>query len=132
MGDDDKYKKIFSENLIFFMNLRGKTQTDIITDLDINKSVISSWCNGTRLPRMNKLELIANYLDVPFWRLIEDKNKQSMFDENQHFSIILKKISYLNELGQKKILDTVNDLLQINKYVQKNGNEQAPKKKENA
>ncbi len=132
MGDDDKYKKIFSENLIFFMNLRGKTQTDIITDLDINKSVISSWCNGTRLPRMNKLELIANYLDVPFWRLIEDKNKQSMFDENQHFSIILKKISYLNELGQKKILDTVNDLLQINKYVQKNKEEQTPKKKENA
>lgn len=128
MGDDDKYKKKFSENLIFFMNLRGKTQTDIITDLGINKSVISSWCNGTRLPRMNKLELIANYLDVPFWRLIEDKSKQNTTDENQLFSILSKKISCLNELGQKKVLDTVNDLLQINKYVQKNESEQAPEK----
>lgn len=128
MGDDDKYKKNFSENLIFFMNLRGKTQTDIITDLGINKSVISSWCNGTRLPRMNKLELIANYLDVPFWRLIEDKSKQNTTDENQLFSILSKKISCLNELGQKKVLDTVNDLLQINKYVQKNESEQAPEK----
>ena len=65
-SDDEKYKKIFSKNLNYYMNLKGKTQTDIINDLDINKSAISSWCNGSRLPRMNKVELLANYLILVF------------------------------------------------------------------
>ena len=41
---DDKYKKVFSKNLNYYMNLKGKTQTDIVDDLGINKSAISSWC----------------------------------------------------------------------------------------
>ena len=61
---DDKYKKIFSKNLNYYMNLREKTQTDIVNDLDINKSAISSWCNGTRFPRMIKVELLANFLNI--------------------------------------------------------------------
>ena len=72
---DDKYKKIFSKNLNYYMNLRGKTQTDIINDLDINKSAISSWCNGTRLPRMNKVELLANYLNINVSDLLGNNNE---------------------------------------------------------
>ena len=58
---DNEYKKIFSKNLNYYMKLRNKTQTDVINDLDINKSAISSWCNGTRLPRMNKVETLFKY-----------------------------------------------------------------------
>ena len=70
MDADEKYKKVFSKNLNFYMQLRGKTQTDIVTDLGINKSAISSWCNGTRLPRMNKVNMLANYLGIHFSKLI--------------------------------------------------------------
>ena len=70
MQVDDKYKKVFSKNLNYYMNLRGKTQTDIIDDLEINKSAISSWCLGTRLPRMNKVEMLAKYLNIN----VSDKN----------------------------------------------------------
>lgn len=78
---DDKYKKIFSENLNYYMNLRGKTQTDIINDLDINKSAISSWCNGTRLPRMNKVELLANYLNINVSDLLGNNNENNNYFE---------------------------------------------------
>lgn len=70
-SNDDKYKKIFSKNLNYYMNLKGKTQTDLIIDLNINKSAISSWCNGTRLPRMNKVQLLANYFNINVSDLIE-------------------------------------------------------------
>jgi len=78
---DDKYKKIFSKNLNYYMNLKGKTQTDIINDLDINKSAISSWCNGTRLPRMNKVELLANYLNISVSDLIGNNNENNNYFE---------------------------------------------------
>ena len=82
---DDKYKKIFSKNLNYYMNLKGKTQTDIINDLDINKSAISSWCNGTRLPRMNKVELLANYLNISVSDLIGNNN-----ENNNYFEFIVE------------------------------------------
>lgn len=81
MLSDDKYKKIFSKNLNYYMDLKGKTQTDIINDLDINKSAISSWCNGTRLPRMNKVELLADYLNINVSDLIEGSCENNNYFE---------------------------------------------------
>lgn len=81
MLSDDKYKKIFSKNLNYYMDLKGKTQSDIINDLDINKSAISSWCNGTRLPRMNKVELLADYLNINVSDLIEGSCENNNYFE---------------------------------------------------
>lgn len=81
--NDDKYKKIFSKNLNYYMNLRGKEQTDIINDLSINKSAISSWCLGTRLPRMNKVELLANYLGISVSDLLEGS-----CEDNNYFEFV--------------------------------------------
>lgn len=70
---EDLYKKIFSKNLRYYMELNGKTQVDIINDLGINKSAISTWCNGTRLPRMDKVDALAKYFGISRSDLIEDK-----------------------------------------------------------
>lgn len=80
---DNEYKKIFSKNLNYYMKLRYKTQTDIINDLDINKSAISSWCNGTRLPRMNKVEVLCQYLNINVSDLLEGS-----CDDNNYFKFV--------------------------------------------
>lgn len=80
---DNEYKKFFSKNLNYYMKLRNKTQTDIINDLDINKSAISSWCNGTRLPRMNKVEALCQYLNINVSDLLEGS-----CDDNNYFEFV--------------------------------------------
>lgn len=70
---DDIYKKIFSKNLNYYMQKFGKTQTDMINDLNINKSAISTWCNGTRLPRMDKVQMLADYFKIEKSDLLEEK-----------------------------------------------------------
>lgn len=70
--NEDIYKQIFSKNLRYYMNLRGKNQIDIINDLGINKSAISTWVNGSRLPRMDKVDLLAKYLGCTRSDLIEE------------------------------------------------------------
>ncbi len=80
MSSDDKYKYLFSKNLNYYMTLKNKTQADIINDLDINKSAISSWCNGTRLPRMNKVQMLADYFGIHFSKLIEEQSDNNFFE----------------------------------------------------
>ena len=64
MSNDDLYKKIFSQNLKKFMALNNKTQSDLINDLGFDKSAVSTWCNGTRLPRMDKVNTLAKYFNI--------------------------------------------------------------------
>ena len=59
--DEDYYKKIFSKNLKKYMQMYDKSQTDLIEDLGLNRSSVSTWVNGTRLPRMDKVDMLANY-----------------------------------------------------------------------
>ncbi|MDO4332619.1 MAG: helix-turn-helix transcriptional regulator [Eubacteriales bacterium] len=76
MSEED-YKKIFSRQLNYYMSITGKTQSDIINDLGFNKSAVSTWCNGTRLPRMDKVDALAKYFGINRSDLIENKNELS-------------------------------------------------------
>lgn len=69
---DDQYKKIFSKNLRYYMSLNDKSQIDLISDLGFNKSAVSTWCNGTRLPRMDKVDALAKYFNIKRSDLIEE------------------------------------------------------------
>lgn len=72
---EESYQKIFSKNLNYYMELNGKNQTDLINDLGFNKSAVSTWCNGTRLPRMDKVEILARYFNINRSDLIEEKSE---------------------------------------------------------
>lgn len=55
------------------MKANDKTQSDLVNDLNFNKSAVSTWCNGTRLPRMDKVEILAQYFNINRSDLIEEK-----------------------------------------------------------
>lgn len=74
MQDNNFYKKVFSRNLNRYMIKSQKNQNDLVRDLKLDKSTVSTWCNGTRIPRMNKIELLANYFNINKSDLIEEKN----------------------------------------------------------
>ena len=68
------YKKVFAKNLSNLLARNQKTQADLVADLRLNKSTVSTWVNGTKMPRMNKIEQLANYFGVEKSDLIEDKS----------------------------------------------------------
>ena len=74
---DEKEKKIFSKNLNYYMKKHGKTQPDIIAALGINKSTISTWCNGTKMPRMGTIQSLADYFGIKKSDLVEEKQETS-------------------------------------------------------
>ncbi|MEE1242263.1 helix-turn-helix domain-containing protein [Frisingicoccus sp.] len=79
MGEE-YYRVIFSKNLRKYMEQNGKTQIDLVNDLGFNKSAVSTWYNGTRLPRLDKVDTLAKYFGIRLSDLIEDKPNANEFD----------------------------------------------------
>ena len=77
---EDRYKKIFSKNLRNLLEINNKTQTDLSKDLNLSSSTVSNWCTGLKLPRMNKIEMLANYFGVEKSDLIEDKSEDDYIE----------------------------------------------------
>lgn len=70
MTDNDS-RKIFAENLNRLMQKNQKSQGDIVADLKIKQTTLSDWINGKNFPRIDKIELLANYFGVQKSDLIE-------------------------------------------------------------
>lgn len=57
------YGKIISQNLKRIAYENDRTQSDICRDLKLNDSTVSSWFNGSRVPRMDKIDLLCHYFN---------------------------------------------------------------------
>lgn len=94
MSTDDKvieeqHKKIFAKKLNYFMQLNHKQQDDIVNDLGINKSTISTWCRGVKMPRVNAIQALADYFGVTIADFLTDElNAPTISDDNVEFAVI--------------------------------------------
>lgn len=74
-------KEIFAKNLKYYMDYYKKDRNDICKDLDIPYTTFTDWCNSVTYPRIDKIELLANYFNIQKSDLIENKYKQDNVDE---------------------------------------------------
>lgn len=82
MSEED-YRKIFVKKLNYYMNLNNKNQMDLMKDLGLSSSTVSNWCTGQKLPRMGKIQMLADYFGINKSDLIEDKVES---DESYYFN----------------------------------------------
>ena len=68
-------KNIFAANLRKHMEANGKSRSDISEALNVSYFTVSDWVNGKKYPRMDKVELLANFFGIQKSDLIEDKQK---------------------------------------------------------
>ena len=69
-------KNIFANNLKKQMKLKGVSRNDICNALGISYFTVSDWVNGKKYPRMDKVEMLANYFGIQKSDLIEDKQEK--------------------------------------------------------
>lgn len=69
-------KNTFAKNLKYQMDLHGKSRQDISVALGISYFTITSWVKGTKYPRMDKVEMLANYFGILKSDLIEEKTEE--------------------------------------------------------
>lgn len=68
-------KEIFSKNLKHYMDLHNKDRNDVCKDLNFPYTTFAEWYNGKIYPRIDKIEMLANYFGIKKSDLIERKDK---------------------------------------------------------
>ncbi len=69
----------FAEMLRYYLMMNNKTQKDLVEDLGYDKSTVSSWCSGNRVPKIDVIIDIAKYLHVNVGDLIEDNRNEENY-----------------------------------------------------
>lgn len=80
-------KKIMAENIRRYMAINNVSQSDICKTLNIKMTTFSDWVNAKTYPRIDKIELLANYFGINKSDLVE-KAKQSKIDDEVTQKII--------------------------------------------
>lgn len=79
--DDMTIRRTFPKRLDYYMKLNGKTRNDLVRDLGFNYSTVRDWVKGITVPRMDKVEMLANYFDCTTGDLLEEKEKPTVQDD---------------------------------------------------
>jgi repressor LexA len=70
---DSESKKAMARNIQYYLDLQNKDRNDLCRALDLPYTTVSNWLQGVRYPRIDKIEKMAQYFNVPVFCLI-DKN----------------------------------------------------------
>lgn len=74
----------FARLLKYYLMLNGKTQSDLVNDLGYEKSTVSNWCSGARVPKVDTIIDIAKYLHVePGDLIVEPTNKPTYYFDDE-------------------------------------------------
>lgn len=84
-------KEVFARNLKRYMDMHGKTQKEMADVVGVSPPTFSDYINAKKYPRIDKIDILADYFGILKSDLIEDKSeeeikKPAMFDglsENQ-------------------------------------------------
>ncbi len=82
---EDMQKIIFSKNLNNYIQKSGKTQLEIATKIGVSPQTFNTWCKGIAIPRMGKVQALADYFHINKSDLIEDKSNQ---EEESYYTIL--------------------------------------------
>lgn len=65
-------KNVFARNLQRIMDMNGKTRREVCRDLGFSYNTYSDWVTGRKYPRMDKVEMLAQYFGVAKSDFIEE------------------------------------------------------------
>ena len=65
-------KSVFSKNIKKFMEINNVDRYQLADALDVKYTTLTDWINGNSYPRIDKIEMIANYFNVNKSALIEE------------------------------------------------------------
>ena len=66
-----------AENITYYMNKHQKSRNDMCEALGVKYTTFTDWVKGNSYPRIDKIELMANYFGISKADLVEKRNSTS-------------------------------------------------------
>ena len=118
-------KEIFSKNLRYYIERSGKDRRELAEIWGFPYSTVTEWINGRKYPRIDRIEIMADFFGILKSDLIEEKSIESHPEEmaERHFQIIMDAdiaemfddFKLLDEAQRKIVKDLVHNLAQTKK-----------------
>ena len=108
-------KAVIAKNLTYYVNRSGKTQKELSEIVVVATSTFNDWMKGKKYPRIDKIEMLANYFGILKSDLIEDKSEDTPSPETLELSegekILIDLFRRVPEESQQLVLQMIRAAL---------------------
>lgn len=89
-------KEVFAKNLNYFMKANSIDRNKVAEITDVKYSTVADWCNANYYPRIDKIEILADFFGVSKADLIENHN----WDKSNRLASMEKNVVRVPLLGR--------------------------------
>lgn len=107
-------KEVFAKNLRYYMERMGKNQKELAEIVGVSAPTMNDWLKAKKYPRIDKIEIMANYFGILKSDLIEDKKEKPTAQSDGLSEEKRKLIDKIKKLPE----DQVQLLLQVAERIQ--------------
>ena len=111
-------KSIMAKNLNYYVNRSGKTQKELAEIVGVATSTFNDWMKGKKYPRIDKIEILANFFGILKSDLIEDADQKNSLEElalTEGEKMVLELFRKIPEDRQAEALDLLRVALRMQK-----------------
>lgn len=132
-------KEIMAKNIRHYMGVFNVTQTEICNTLGIKMPTFSDWVNAKSYPRIDKIELLANYFDISKADLVEERSSlatrdnrdiEKILDQTREQLMSQEGLMFDGKPASPEAIDSILSAMQIGMEMAKKKNKEkyTPKK----
>ena len=117
-------KTVFAKNLDYQMRLRKIDRNKLCADLGFKYSTVSEWLAARKYPRIDKIEMLANYFGILKSYLIEDRSNSAKIIRKRALELCKEKgvtlekmasdlhinLDILNEFNKTELEDKISPI----------------------
>lgn len=119
---DLEQKQIFSANLSSLLTARHLTQREVANSIGVSAQTFNTWCRGVAIPRMDKIQKLADYFHVEKSVLIDppDSSASHSLQLTTPELILLNSYRKLDADDKSQLDSFIGYLLSNEKYIKTN------------
>ena len=84
---DEEQKIIFSKNLNKYLSMNNLQQKEVAKKIGVIPTTFNSWCTGQSMPRMGKVQALADFFGIKKSDLIENHNNTTELNKKDQKEI---------------------------------------------
>lgn len=78
---ENEQRAVFSKNLNRYLSFSEKSQKEVADAIGVSPQTFNTWVKGIALPRMSKVQLLADYFGIQKSDLLEEKHDSYYINE---------------------------------------------------
>ena len=122
------HKQIMADNIKRLLSAKGLNPRQLAIALDFKYTTVNDWVNAKTYPRIDKIEMLANFFNVSKSDLVENKNEemattspvQAIYDQltppRQAKALTYLEKQLLEQNEEKTKINEVSEVIQLYSY----------------